>query len=189
MMIAVLYLLRQYSKKTNDLLRWLCEDYFQMPPGTLRDAQVLRTEHGKPYLPDLPVEVSVSHTGRLFAALIAEEGVGPVGLDVQSMRDAQYEKIAQRFFTEEEYNYVLQHDKKGFYQLWTRKEALTKYWGLPLLETAGDRSLVDAAGILDTSEGIRLTELHLETDIMAAAAWHADRMVELCSKEMNEKLF
>ena len=91
------------SNKTDDLLRWLCEDFLQMPPGTFRDAQVLRTEHGKPYLPDLPVEVSVSHTGRLFAALIAEEGVGPVGLDVQSMRTASYEKIARRFFKEEEY--------------------------------------------------------------------------------------
>ncbi|MBQ3964023.1 MAG: 4'-phosphopantetheinyl transferase superfamily protein [Firmicutes bacterium] len=188
-MIAVLYLLRQYSNKTDDLLRWLCEDFLQMPPGTFRDAQVLRTEHGKPYLPDLPVEVSVSHTGRLFAALIAEEGVGPVGLDVQSMRTASYEKIARRFFKEEEYDYILQYGKNGFYRLWTRKEALTKYRGLPLLETAGRISLVDAEGIVNELDEVTFTELHPETDIMAAAVWQADRMVELCSKEMNEKLF
>ncbi len=188
-MIAVLYLLRQYSKKTDDLLRWLCEDFLQTPPGTLRDAQVLRTEHGKPYFPDLPLEVSVSHTGRLFAALIAEDGVGPVGLDVQSMRTAPYEKIARRFFTEEEYDYVLRHGKNEFYRLWTRKEALTKYWGLPLLETAGKRPLVDAENIIDDLDGVKLTEFKLNTDIMAAAAWQADRMVELCSREMNEKLF
>lgn len=189
MSTAVLYVLQQHSKKTDDLIRWLCEDFLQMPPGILRDETVLRTEHGKPYLPGLPVEVSVSHTGRLFAALVAEEEAGPVGLDVQSMRTAPFERIAQRFFTEEEYDYVRQTGKEGFYRLWTRKEALTKYWGLPLLDTCGKQSLVDEKGNIEAPEGILFRELYLDPQILAAMAWQADRMVELCRKEMNEKQY
>lgn len=93
--------------------------------------EVLRTDKGKPYIADTDINISVSHSGSCFVCLIASQ---PAGVDIQQERRAGTDKISRRYFTEEECDYVTSEGAKGFYRLWTRKEAYSKYTGRGLEE-------------------------------------------------------
>lgn len=86
---------------------------------------VRRTEKGKPYIAG--PRISVSHSEGTFALLVSD---AEAGLDIQYARDVRMESIAARLFTEEEAAYSSE-DPAGdrFFQLWTRKEAYSKYTG------------------------------------------------------------
>ncbi len=78
------------------------------------------------------VHYSVSHSGDWWGCLMAEE---PVGFDLEVYRQVNnYEKISRRFFTQEEYAFILSTGLKGFFELWVRKEAYIKFIGTGLSE-------------------------------------------------------
>jgi hypothetical protein len=100
---------------------------------------VARGPHGKPYFAAPPlrdrVHFSVSHSGAHWAALFHD---APVGLDIEDLRIREkmtaerMERIAARFFTEDERAY-LNGDRSDlrtrFFRVWTAKEAYVKYTG------------------------------------------------------------
>ena len=102
---------------------------------------------GKPFFhsPFEDIYYSFSHSGRFEAVLMADI---VVGLDIEdsARKEARKSdnliKIAERFFTEEEYNWVrsgangklLTADRKpniinAFFAVWTAKESYVKYTG------------------------------------------------------------
>lgn len=129
-----LYLYEPYQggaegrKRTETLVRRSAEWYIReerMHLGTV-SPMILRTEKGKPYFKEVPVEFSVSHTGRLWVCLMDRE---PVGVDIQYMRKCRREQIAERYFTPDEQEYAAAMGESGFFQIWTRKEAYVKFTG------------------------------------------------------------
>lgn len=90
--------------------------------------EIRRQEKGKPYFTQIPVQFSVSHTADLWVCLMAE-GTEPVGVDVQLIRDAAYEKVAGRYYTEDERQWMESRGRDGFFQIWARKEAYAKFTG------------------------------------------------------------
>lgn len=88
---------------------------------------------GKPYAKNLPgVSFNVSHTkGMLLCAVSIE---GNIGVDVELVRKAP-SSVMKRAFHEEEKAYVEEASDKEelynrrFFQIWTQKEAYTKYLG------------------------------------------------------------
>ena len=105
------------------------------------ELKILRTEKGKPYVqsadgadgsgktngrrrPD--IYISASHSKNLFACLIGDR---PLGIDLQHGRKLTPDKIAGRYFAEEEAELVKRLGAKEFFRLWTRKEAFSKYTG------------------------------------------------------------
>ena len=112
------------------------------------EADILCTPQGKPYFAEGP-HFSISHTGRQGEALwaLAVSDDGPVGLDLQEMRPAEYVKLAERFFTPQEAEYIKRFtDAPGgensactaFYRIWCRKEAYVKYTGRGFAKTGFD---------------------------------------------------
>ena len=113
------------------------------------EADILCTPQGKPYFAEGP-HFSISHTGRkgkmLWAMAVSDDG--PVGFDLQEIRPVDYIKIAERFFTAEEADYIkrLVHEGSAgddavlneFYRIWCRKEAFVKYTGRGFAETGFD---------------------------------------------------
>ena len=100
------------------------------------DAVITRNERGKPFVclsgkdGDDRVFISVSHSEDTFAVIEADRNVG---LDIQYPRSVKADRIAARFFTEEEAAFAAADEgNSGFYKLWTRKEAYCKYTGLGL---------------------------------------------------------
>ncbi|MCQ2545930.1 MAG: 4'-phosphopantetheinyl transferase superfamily protein [Clostridia bacterium] len=99
---------------------------------------VRREEGGKPFVEGGP-HISVSHTGSLFALLVADCNVG---LDVQHRRKLEAEKIAKRFFSPAEAAIVSEAVAAGnelpdeFFSIWTKKEAYAKYTGRGIEQVA-----------------------------------------------------
>jgi 4'-phosphopantetheinyl transferase len=101
--------------------------------------------HGKPYLQDNPdsYQFNVSHSADLaiFALTVGQE----IGVDIEKMEPYFKEKIAKRFFNPQEYNQLMtlsENDRvKGFYQIWSRKEALVKTLGQGLFAHLADFSV------------------------------------------------
>lgn len=122
-----------------------------IPVEKLDETEIQRREKGKPYF-SLPeekdrsikpqVHYSVSHSRDWWGCLMAEE---PVGFDLEIFREKiDFEKIAKRFFTEEEHKYTQLYGLEGFFELWVRKEAYIKYLGLGLAKGLNTFSVIQA---------------------------------------------
>lgn len=85
--------------------------------------------YGKPYIVGFPTfQYNVSHSENLFVVFVSNRSVG---VDVEKIKSPNIQ-IANRFFTENEKNYVFSDPAltiKRFYEIWTRKEAYVKYLG------------------------------------------------------------
>lgn len=87
-------------------------------------------EHGKPYVKNIPYHFSVSHSGNRIAFVICKK---PVGIDIEKHKAPRL-RVAKRFFTENEYNYIInsENPEKAFYRIWTSKESYLKMIGTGL---------------------------------------------------------
>lgn len=91
--------------------------------------KVIRDHMGKPFLGPrsaVRLHISVSHCAGTFAVVISDRNCG---IDIQEAKDTAIEKIAERFFTDEECGMVARGGKEAFFRIWTRKEAYAKYTG------------------------------------------------------------
>ena len=123
------------------------------------DAVIERTDKGKPYVrltDDDPCGapfISVSHSEDLFALLVSDR---EAGLDIQHARNAKTNRIAARYFTAEEAEQAAADGTSNrFFEIWTRKEALSKYVG------TGLEHIMQKEQVLDRDD-VRFTDLRLE---------------------------
>lgn len=119
---------------------------------TIENTAIERTSKGKPYVKADNLEFSVSHSGNLWTCLVSDV---PVGVDIQELRTVDAEKLAARFFTKGEQQYIAKFGKESFFDIWVRKEAYVKCTGngisegLSTFEVADEKELyesVDNAG-------------------------------------------
>ena len=96
-------------------------------PYDFEAAEIQRTDRGKPFFVDIPVEFSLSHSGVMWMCMFSDT---PCGLDLQEAEaDRDWEAIAKRRYTAEEQHYVDLWGVEGFYEIWVRKEAFGKCTG------------------------------------------------------------
>ena len=102
-------------------------------------AVIGRTPHGQPFLPDGQAHISLSHAGRYVLCALSRH---PVGCDAEEVRTIDL-RIAQRFFTPEEYRDICAQPTPAtqqvrFFRYWTLKESFMKMTGrgLSLLPSA-----------------------------------------------------
>lgn len=94
-----------------------------------------KTSQGKPIL-NKPEGIffSISHSNYIAVAVVADF---PVGIDIEIVRKYD-ERIVERFFTKNDYEYIKALDKeiqpKKFTEMWTFKEALAKMMDRPLTQ-------------------------------------------------------
>lgn len=105
---------RAESKK---LARAASADYF-LRLG-LDPEEIFYEKRGKPVFPSGEHHLSISHAGSFFAAAFAPF---PIGIDAEPQDLASRERIAEKFFDEEE-------KKEPFSRIWTAKEAVSKIGG------------------------------------------------------------
>jgi 4'-phosphopantetheinyl transferase EntD len=120
--------------------------------------KVSKNEHGKPLLPDLPFDVSISHTEGYAAILL---GNGRLGVDVQHYKPNVL-KVRDRFLDENELQ--MAQDIETTTLFWAAKEAIYKYNALPALDFRDPITIYSIeAGTLPSSfvyENVK-TELNL----------------------------
>ncbi len=145
-------------RRTEALVRRAAEQYIReerLNLGTV-SGTILRTENGKPYFKEVPIQFSVSHTGSLWVCLMDED---PVGVDIQQMRKCRSEKIAGRYYTPDEREYMEAMGESGFFRIWTRKEAYVKFTGEGINESMKNFSTLRGRGAefvdFDIQEGVK----------------------------------
>ena len=99
---------------------------------TINNVEIVKNSYGKPYIKNINnFFFNISHSAKW---VIVAYGDDEVGVDIEKIECSESsKKIAERFFTEEEINYVyneniFSHEK--FYEVWTGKEAYLKYVGV-----------------------------------------------------------
>lgn len=145
--VMELYIIENYKERypelngrelTDELIKDCFEEYGLQRP------QVLRSAKGKPYV-EGKVHVSVSHSGKYFVCIISDV---PVGIDIQEYRNARFDKIADRYFTEAEKAYIDETGESGFFSIWTRKEAYSKLTGEGIAELIKGTDVIDRKDVI-----------------------------------------
>lgn len=146
------------SEFSNHMVIKILQDYLAkknivVSEVELKALKILRDKKGKPYLQfpcvnesslvnKQPVHYSLSHSGNWWGCIIADE---PVGFDIERYRDkVNYLKIAKRYFTEMEFQYILQTGLDGFFKVWVRKEAYVKLLGSGLAKGLDSFSVISS---------------------------------------------
>ena len=96
-------------------------------------------ENGKPFLRDLPLYFSLSHSGDFVACALADY---EIGLDIQK-KSALHAPLANRLFTEEERAFIQNSADAdiAFTQLWCLKESYIKATGEGISRALSELSL------------------------------------------------
>jgi 4'-phosphopantetheinyl transferase len=90
-----------------------------------------RNQYGKPYLKgSAEFNFNISHSEDFVVCIISDK---PVGIDIEKIKYIEYEKIAKKFFSIDELNYIVKKDSdielNKFYKIWTLKESYIKCCG------------------------------------------------------------
>jgi 4'-phosphopantetheinyl transferase len=88
-------------------------------------SQIQNQVNGRPFLPEVSYDFNISHSGDKVVLALNEGGC--VGIDIEAVREIQFEDFRD-YFTPNEFLAVQNAEDsfKKFYQIWTRKEALYK---------------------------------------------------------------
>lgn len=83
--------------------------------------------HGKPYLFNLPYQISLSHSFDYAAVMVSKSR--PVGIDIEQIKQ-KVERIAHKFMRPEELAFISDQTKiEQLYVCWCAKEAVYKCYG------------------------------------------------------------
>jgi phosphopantetheinyl transferase (holo-ACP synthase) len=85
---------------------------------------VITRENGKPFVENLPVHISLSHSADAIVAAVSKN---VVGIDIEKIKPLNYKGIAERFFES------VPETLEGFFEMWTAKEAIKKATGKDLI--------------------------------------------------------
>lgn len=99
--------------------------------------------HKRPYL-DGGIDFNISHSGNRVTCCATDQG--KIGIDIEQIKTISLADYPD-YFTKNEWDYIDGHEDefKGFYNLWTRKEAVLKAIGtgfhtpLSSVDVAADR--------------------------------------------------
>lgn len=89
-------------------------------------------KNGKPCIKGIP-DYSISHGENTWAIIFSDT---PCGLDIQYNREAKLEKIASKFYQEDEVESVARLGLDEFFRIWSRREALIKAAGSTVFSEA-----------------------------------------------------
>ena len=83
--------------------------------------------HKRPYF-DADIDFNISHSGNAAVCCLTDKG--HIGIDIELVRDIHLADYPD-YFSENEWTYIDKYPGKfdGFYNLWTRKEAVLKAIG------------------------------------------------------------
>jgi len=126
--------------------------------------EIHRTQKGKPYC-DKDIYFSVSHSDNVFGCLISDINIG---VDIQRVKDADINKISRRYFTPEELSYIELNGVKGFYTIWTRKEAYCKYTGNGLQDIIAKQTVLGR-------DDVDFIDFQLEEDLYCSCCFSGQK--------------
>jgi len=85
------------------------------------------TEFSRPYLKNQP-DFNLSHSENYLVCAITK--YGKIGIDIEELKEINFQNLSKRFFNSNEQQFI--KNKKEFFDIWTRKEAVLKAQGCGL---------------------------------------------------------
>lgn len=129
--------------------------------------QVLYTQKGKPYIIGTETEkfISVTTTGKIMLCVYSDK---PVGIDGEhllrfgSNNKTDYIALSERFFSEEEADFVREGDgdPMRFVRVWVRKEAYVKLTGKGLADFL-NFSVTDGVKFFSKVDGVPIKKFSI----------------------------
>jgi len=150
------------------LLRLMLEHWTGRPAKSHR---LSKAESGKPICIDGPA-VSITHSGGLVACAIAESG--DIGIDLEAVNPRRnIAKVARKFYSENEANWLETQAADRFFMLWVLKEAYVKAMGRSIF--GGINGLCckvepPRIDVIDASDGFRELGLYNCDDMFLGLA-------------------
>lgn len=118
-----------HNKDHYEVVKTLAASYYKLSTDM---CEISFTEYGKPYFPKLPNKhFNLSHSGSYCICTFAES---EIGIDIEEIKDIDFLKIVNRFFSDKEKKFIFAHSniyiqRRRFFEIWTKKEAYIKYIG------------------------------------------------------------
>lgn len=148
---------RDYCERLSEGVRIFTGDKSQC----VKAGELKRSGLGKPYFATIPVEFSVSHTGRIWLAAFSDK---QVGIDAEMIRDTYCGAISRRFFSRDERRYAEAYGKAGFFAVWSAKESFVKYTGNGIDDGFRELSVADESGLVRSLDGAWFSRIALVPD-------------------------
>ena len=115
------------TKKSDERIQEVAKCYSETTGIKGNFNKICREERGKPYFPEAShVHFSVSHSGEIWLCAFSQE---KIGVDIQEITDCDWVKVANRFFNQQESDFLKEKKKEDFFELWSAKESYVKYTG------------------------------------------------------------
>lgn len=114
------------------VLRRVLGSWLARPP---EEVEILRGEHGKPYVEGHGLHFNLSDTKD--AVIVALQQDVPLGADLETLeRNTDHANVARHYFASGEVQDIEASNdpKRRFLELWTRKEAVLKASGVGIME-------------------------------------------------------
>lgn len=108
-----------------------------------RDATITHDGRGKPcFVGESRAFVSLSHSEGICLAAVSDR---EIGADIEYMKkdSDRLMRLAERFFTPTEVQYVSADVLRRFYEVWCKKESYIKYTGEGMSRPLGSFSVLD----------------------------------------------
>jgi len=135
------------------LLKYGLRKYF----GITGSLSFYKYEGGKPFLQNYPnIDFNLSHTKNMVMCGITENG--KIGVDVEHIRTI-HKNVADKVYSDFEIQYINEIPElkeNRFFEIWTKKEAYTKYIGTGLRNNIKDINMlasIHTDKILNWNEG------------------------------------
>jgi 4'-phosphopantetheinyl transferase len=96
--------------------------YYLFERHELSFGNFLRNSYGKPYVKNVDLSFNISHSGN---KVVCAFGKDEVGVDVEEIREINYLEFAS-VFSDNEVEQIIEKGQLKFFELWTKKEALSK---------------------------------------------------------------
>jgi 4'-phosphopantetheinyl transferase len=136
------------------LLRIELSKLMNTEPRLIRISESLT---GKPFATDKDLPFSISRSANSYAFVVGR-GDQFLGVDIEQIKpDIDFKGISHTYYSPDEQRYILQYDKtsdqkKAFYELWTRKEALLKAIGIGINTELNKVQVLEGDNYIDIGE-------------------------------------
>jgi 4'-phosphopantetheinyl transferase len=119
-----------------------------------KSIRISETETGKPFIPGFDLTFSLSRTKNMFAFVIGKNDQ-ILGIDIEQIKpEIDYKNISLNYFSIEEQLSILSFkniadQKRTFFEIWTRKEALLKALGAGINNNLVKVHVLEGENVLD----------------------------------------
>ena len=119
-----------------------------------KSIRISESETGKPFIPDIDLPFSLSRTKNMFAFVIGKKHQ-ILGIDIEQIKpEIDFKKISLNYFCVEEQLSILSFkniadQKRTFFEIWTRKEALLKALGVGISNDLVKVHVLEGENVLD----------------------------------------